>query len=332
MISQDVEQEYAIAEEAHKSRMAQPWKLVLAIGLLIYVAIYVTAEINTLDSSLRNRLFMINTAPQAEYDYVIVGASHAMPFGFESMNERLETMTNASIINLSIEGGGPIPARFLIDYFLADHKPKSVLYMIDSFAFYSEQWNEVRIDDPELLARAPLDWDLLYTLWKFPSTRSLIPGYLTGFYKINNQERFTPDLSDAERSRFTRTYRANARVDERRMAFLYPDTKSGEITDRYIAELEELSNTLAARGINLIAIKTPLPQRVLEKLSGEAAFDEKVRGALGRHGFELHDFTMVANDDAFFYDTDHLNKDGVINFMDAHLNALLLNESLPAQQ
>lgn len=325
MISQDVEQEYAIVENAEEARKRASWKFILAAGLLIYVSVYVVAEFIVHDSSLKNRLFMINTAPKTEYDYVIVGASHAMPFEFEDMNERLEQLTDTSIINLSIEGGGPVPARFLVDYFLASHTTKNVLYMIDSFAFYSDQWNEVRIDDPELIARAPFDLNLLPTLWKYPSTRSLIPGYLTGFYKINNQERFDSDLSDAERSRFTRTYRTNARVDERRMAFLYPESKSDETTDKYIAELEILAQTLAAQDINLIAIKTPLPQRVLEKLSGEDVFDEKVRGALGRHGFELHDFTMVSNDDAFFYDTDHLNRDGVINFMDVYLGDLLRN-------
>jgi hypothetical protein len=331
VISQDVEQEYAITREARRSRMSPPWKLALGVGLAIYAAVYVAAEIIVHDTSLKNRLFMINTAPQAEYDYVIVGASHAMPFGFEDMNERFEEMTNASIINLSIEGGGPVPARFLTDYFLIDHESKNVLYMIDSFAFYSEQWNEVRIDDPELFSRAPFDWSLLYTMWKYPSTRGLIPGYLSGFYKINNQERFGSDLSDAEISKFTRTYRTNARVDERRIAFLYPESKNAETTDKYIAELESLARTLAERDINLVAIKTPLPQRVLEKLSGESVFDEKVRGALGRHGFELHDFTMVANDEAFFYDTDHLNRDGVINFMNTYLGNLLLLESQPAQ-
>jgi hypothetical protein len=331
VISQDVEQEYAIAKSAQENRRRGKWLFVLAVGVLIYGAIYALAEIIVHDTSVRNRLYMINTAPRTSYDYVIVGASHAMPFEFEGMNDRLETMTGTSIINLSIEGGGPVPVRFLTDYFLARHTARNVLYMVDSFAFYSEQWNEVRIDDPELLARAPFDWDLLYTLLKFPSTRGLAPGYLTGFYKINNQERFESDLSDAERSRFTRTYRTNARVDERRMAFLYPESKGAETTDKYLAQLDSLASALANRGVKLVAIKTPLPQRVLGKLSGEDEFNDKVRSVLGRHGFELHDFTTVANDDAFFYDTDHLNRDGVINFMDTYLGELLRAESVRVQ-
>ncbi|HCX14696.1 MAG TPA: hypothetical protein DGZ24_05210 [Rhodospirillaceae bacterium] len=224
---------------------------------------------------------------------------------------------------MSIEGGGPVPARFLTEYFLADHKTKNVLYIIDSFSFYSEKWNEVRIDDPELLARAPFDWSLIQTLWEFPSTRGLIPGYLTGFYKINNQKRFAPDLSDSELSKFTRTYRTNKRVDERRMAFLYPEQKSTETFDKYLSELNHLAIALAERNINLIAIKTPLPERVLTKLPGEDEFDMKIQSVLQASGFELHDFTTVSNEDAFFYDTDHLNKEGVINFMDKHLGDLL---------
>lgn len=330
MISQDVEQEYAIAEESSRSAKRFSWAPFLLFGLLIYAGIYMFAETTVLDTSKRNRLFMINTAPQSEYDYVIVGASHAMPFGFEDMNERLEGMTDSSIINLSIEGAGPVPSRFLIDYFLADHTTENVLYIIDSFAFYSEQWNEVRIDDPELLSRAPFDWDLLATLWDYPSTRGLIPGYLTGFYKINNHDRFEPDISEAEQGRFTRTYRTNPRVDERRMAFLYPDNVDEEVFDTYISELEQLAKDLDSKGINLIAVKTPLPERVLTKLEGEEVFNRRVRKVLEPHGFELHDFTTVANDDAYFYDTDHLNKDGVINFTDTYLADLLRSGSTSA--
>ena len=329
MISQDVEQEYAITEDAQRAGSGRLWLPVLIVGLLIYGAIYAFAEITVLDTSKRNRLFMINTAPLVEYDYIVLGASHAMPFDFEDMNQRLEGLTNSSIMNLSIEGAGPIPARFFTEYFLADHNTKNVLYIIDSFAFYSDQWNEVRIDDPELLARAPFDLDLLHTLWKFPSTRGLIPGYLTGFYKINNHERFSPDLSDSEQNKFTRTYRTNARVDERRMAFLYPESISPETIDKYISELDHLAAMLADCGINLVAIKTPLPERVLTKLTGEEEFNAKVRSVLDTYGFQLHDFTTVANDDAFFYDTDHLNKDGVVNFMDTYLGDLLRDEQTP---
>ncbi len=323
MISQDVAEEYAIAEEAQRKGIGKLWIPVLLAGIVIYALIYAYAESLVLETSKRNRLFMIHSAENRTYDFVVLGASHAMPFNFEDMNQRLEGLTDSSIINLSIEGAGPVPARFLTDYFLANHSTKNVLYIIDSFAYYSDQWNEVRIDDPELLARAPFDWDLLLTLWNYPSTRGLIPGYLTGFFKINNHDRFEPDVSDSELSKFTRTYRTNARVDERRMAFLYPENLEESVVDKYVGELDKLASTLADNGVNLVAIKTPLPERVLTKLESEEAFDTKVEAVLSKYNFALHDFTTVANDDAFFYDTDHLNKDGVINFMDAHLVSLL---------
>ncbi len=39
----------------------------------------------------------------------------------------------------------------------------------------------------------------------------------------------------------------------------------------------------------------------------------------------------VANDEAFFYDMDHLNRDGVINFTGTHLGDLLRVRSNFAQ-
>jgi hypothetical protein len=37
----------------------------------------------------------------------------------------------------------------------------------------------------------------------------------------------------------------------------------------------------------------------------------------------FHDFTHVGNDDKLFYDTDHLNRDGVLNFFENSLKPLL---------
>jgi hypothetical protein len=99
------------------------------------------------------------------------------------------------------------------------------------------------------------------------------------------------------------------------------------VLDGYLAGFDRFAGELAARGIRLVAVKTPLPARVQGKLPGEAAFDARVRTILERHGFALHDFSGQGNDDAFFYDTDHLNREGAANFTEKLL-APLLRDSL----
>src|SRR6185312_3158248 len=206
----------AIAERAAPSVNRHRWSIFVLIGLVLYLLVYLLSNQIVHEYGQRNRLFMVATAPRQTYDFVILGASHAMPLGFEDMNARLEGATKSSVLNLSIEGGGIVPARFILDYFLAGHSTKTVVYILDSFALYSSQWNEVRIDDPKLLKRAPFDPALPPFLWKYRAARELLPGYLSGFYQINNQDRFEPDVSDMERNEFRRVYRANPYLDRQR--------------------------------------------------------------------------------------------------------------------
>src|SRR5262249_2984466 len=124
------------------------------VGVALYLILYAAAEMLVYGYGQKNRFFMVKTAPLASYDYVVLGASHAMPLDCEDRNAQLEAASGAKIINLSIEGGGILPNRLLLDYFLARHATKNVLYIVDSFAFYSAQWNEQRLADAALLQRA----------------------------------------------------------------------------------------------------------------------------------------------------------------------------------
>ena len=322
MISQDLNKELAIAASAENAggvSWTKLWAIFLAVGLVIYFGVYAYAENLVMTYGQHSRWFMIATAPKKDYDIVILGASHAMPFAYDDMNEGLEEATDASIINLSIEGGGIVPARFNLDYFLADHSTSNVVYVLDSFVFYSRQWNEERINDPKLAKRAPFDLALAKTLWKYPAARDLLPGYVSGFYKINNSDRFALDISDNEGKAFDKVYRANNAIDRQRLAYLFPKVIDQDLLKGYFASFKEMAEMLHARGIKLTVIRTPLPNRVSQKLTGEAEFNAKIQDILTPYGFQMHDFSGVDNDDAFYYDTDHLNRAGVVNFMDNHL-------------
>ena len=135
---------------------------------------------------------MIRTAPQADYDRVILGASHAAVFDFDDMNGRLEQMTGARILNLSVVGGGVVVNRLLLDYFLVRHRTEAIVYVVDSFAFYSSEWNEERLEDARLFQRAPFDPALARLLAGSGAPPMVALDYVSGFSKINNPDRFAP--------------------------------------------------------------------------------------------------------------------------------------------
>lgn len=293
------------------------------VGLVLYAGVYAASERLVARYAHRNRFFAVKTAPYAAYDYVILGASHAAAFDYQDMNARLEQMTGARILNLSVVGGGITINRLLLDYFLVAHRTAAVLYVVDSFAFSSRAWNEDRLQDARLFYRAPFDPALARLLLQEPARRAVALDYITGFSKINNADRFKPDVGDEE-ARFTRTYHRVQQIDEERIEYLYPPSSDRAAErPRYLAELDALVAAVQARGIRFQAIKPPIPARVYRMLPDEAAFDAVLTTVLARRGVTLDDFSLVDNGEAFFFDTDHLNRAGVLSFFEHHLKGVL---------
>lgn len=293
--------------------------LFLLGGIVIYAAVYAVAEGLNNNYTLRNRFFVVKTAAQQKYDYAILGASHAVVFDFEDMNSRLEEMSGSKIINLAMVGSGVVPNRLIFDYFLTQHETDSIVYFVDSFGFYSRSWNQDRLQDTALYQRAPFDPALGLLLLNNPDTRAIAPDYLLGFSKINNSDRFKTDIGDDEATRFGKTYRPVKQIDAQRLDYLYPKQPDPQLMAHYMSEFEALVKLAQSRGISVIVIKPPVPQRWYNVLPDEAKFDQALSEVLQRNKVEFHDFSLVSNDEKFFYNTDHLNRSGVLNFYQSYL-------------
>jgi hypothetical protein len=147
--------------------------------------------------------------------------------------------------------------------------------------------------------------------------------YVSGFSKINNRDRFAADVTPEEASRFTRTYRPVRQIDQQRLEYLYPKNIDAAAFDSYLSQFEELIQLAQSRNMRVIVIKPPIPERVAREIPGEDQFDARLKAIVDRRGVQFHDFTHVGNDDKLFYDTDHLNRDGVLNFFEHSLKPLL---------
>ena len=298
----------------------------ILIGLVLYAGLYAASERLVVRHATRNRFFTIKTAPYTDYDHVILGSSHAAVFDYRDMNARLEALTGTTILNLAVPGAGIAVNRLLLDYFLAEHRTASVVYVLDSFGFYSRAWNEDRLQDAGLFVRAPFDPALARLLLARPATWSAWIDYVTGFSKINNPDRFVPDLFEAEATRFDRTYRPVAQIDRQRIEYLYPGpTNEAALRGSpYLAAFEELVQFLQARDIGVIVVRPPLPTRFYDMLPNEPVFDATLETLSRRYGAAYHDFSSVNNDESLFFDSDHLNEAGVLRFFDEHLRQVLM--------
>lgn len=293
-------------------------------ALLLYAGLYAWSEWLVYRHAEHNRFFEIHTTPPGHFDLVILGASHGMPLGYHDMNSQLEQAIGARAINLSSEGAGVLPNRLMLSYFLSRHDAKRVLYVADAFAFYDSQWNEDRLD-AAMFNRAPLDFTLARILWAYPWARDVLPVYLSGFGKINNSERFEADTPEGA-TKFDEVYRPIAQLDRQRMRFLFPEDGGGVQFDRYLDEFERLVAAVNAAGMELVAIRPPTPPRYRDRLPDIAPFTDKMDSLAEEGRIVYRDLSETVTDEQYFYDTDHLNRDGVIRFLDEYLAPLLRAE------
>ena len=321
----------AVEEETSATgRFLKAALLFTLIGVLIYLGLYAGSEALVYHYAKRNRFFDVMTAPYNNYDYVILGASHAMALDYEDMTPRLEAMTGDHIINLSEVGAGIYLNRLFFNYFMVHHSTQAVVYVADSFAFYSPEWNEDRLNDTRLFVRAPFDPTLVGLLLQDPASRGVVPDYVMGFSKINNPDRFAPDINDDERLKFETTYHPIKQIDQQRIEYLYPKQIDPATFARYLGQFENLIQYLQAHHIRLIVVKPPIPQRFYQMLPHEAEFDQRFRALLDRYGVEFHDFSLVDNDEKYYFNSDHLNKSGVLNFFQQTFAPMLVAAHPPA--
>src|SRR5262245_40130899 len=116
-----------------------------AVGLLLYLGLYVAAETLVHRYGHRNRFFAVRSVAPSRYDFVVLGASHAAVFDYRDMNSRLEQLTGARILNLSVVGGGVTVNRLLFDYLLTRHQAAGLVYVVDLFAFLLPHANQERL-------------------------------------------------------------------------------------------------------------------------------------------------------------------------------------------
>ena len=301
--------------------------LFVAIGLLLYAGVFVAAERLLLRNGHSNPIFKIATAEARDYDWVILGASHAMPFDFANSNALMQRETGLRILNLAAQGTGPLYNRFVIEHFLRAHRTRNLLYVVDSFAFTSRAWNEDRFADAKLIRGTPFAPALARLMGNYVRRDGVDPralfDYLSGFSKINNRERFQRDAWEGE-AQFDRVYRSSATAVAQRIAYLYPDATTPDARARYLKQFADLLAIAREHGIRVIAVKLPVPALFRKQLPNEAEFDAAAAGILMDHAVPLQDFSAALDNPNFYFDTDHLNRAGVTESFQRLLKPLLM--------
>ena len=309
-------------------RLGKSVILFIVIGLALYAGVYYAAERLMVHTGHSNPFFKIATAQDRTFDWLILGASHAMPLDFSDFNAQMERETTQKILNLAAPGAGPLYNRFVLEDFLRTRRARNLLYVVDSFAFYSRTWNEERFADAKLLRRTPFDPAIARRLWDYARHEGVdglaVLDYVSGFSKINNRERFQRDAWEGE-AQFERAYRPSSSAVKKRIDYLYPDQTSLAARSRYLDAFSSLIALARKDGVNVVVIKMPVPPQFHSQLPDEAAFDQALAGFLAARGVHFYDFSAKLSEPSLYFDTDHLSRAGLTEFFIRDLKPLLVS-------
>jgi hypothetical protein len=309
-------------------QLAKSAFLFVAIALVLYAALFYAADRLVYRTGKSNPFYKIAVAERGDFDWVVLGASHAMPLDFADFNAFMEKETGLNILNLASPGTGPLYNRFVFEQFLAAHRTRNLLYVADSFAFYLPTWNEERFADAKLLARTPFKVAIARRLFAYCLLEGVDPrallDYVTGFSKVNNRERFERDVWEGEKQ-FDRVFRSSPTMVKSRIAYLYPKPPTVAGLTRYLDAFDDLVILADRHGIRVVVIKMPVPPDFYAKIPDEAGFDAAIGSLLAKRRVAFIDFSRSLTEPGFYFDTDHLNRTGLTEFFGQHLKAVLLS-------
>ena len=298
----------------------------ISIGVVLYAGLFLWSEKNLQKHAHSNPFYRILAAP-AHSDWIILGASHALPLGFAEIPDHVRSRTGKSTLTLAIAGGGPFTWRVIAERYFADHTAESMLIILDEFGFADARWNGKRLGDADVLPKIPADRRTTAVLARAIGQRipvGTFASYATGFAKINDQTRFDIDRWDGE-DKFDSAPRPSDAADRARIAFLYPSPPDREEISQGLADLEAVIRLAKSRNAFVVVLRPPLPDRFRTRLPELPGFEGRLLSLLAAHHVPLYDFSALIPEPHYYFDTDHLNRTGVERFLNEALAELLRN-------
>jgi len=304
--------------------------LFVVIGLVLYAALFYATDRLVYRTGRSNPLYKIAVVDRKSFDWVILGASHAMPLDFADFESFMEKEAGLHILNLASPGTGPLYNRFVFEQFLARHRTRNLLYVVDSFAFYLPAWNEDRFTDAKLLGRTPFETTTARRLFSYSLNQGVdfrAPlDFVTGFSRINNRERFERDIWEGEKQ-FDRVFRPSPSMTKSRITYLYPKPPTPAGLAHYLEVFDGLVALAQQHGIRVVAIKVPVPPDFRSQIPNEAEFDAAIGQLLSKRQVEFSDFSGSMAEPRFYFDTDHLNRSGVTELFEKQLKPILISST-----
>ncbi len=244
-----------------------------------------------------------------DVDILFLGSSHT----YRGFDVRKFDSLGLKTFNMGTGAQTPIQTKALLKRYLSKMNPKTIIYEVSPILFSYEPV-ESSLD---LLANDEND---LHTLEMVLSINHIKP-YNTAIYATYRDLLNLNDDFQENASRADDLYIPGGYVQRRMKRYKYRKHNKKERKPRpiQINAFHYNVEMIKERGIHLILVQTPITQSLYEAHTSNEAFDEQME-ELGPY-YNFNELIQL-DDSIHFYDSHHLNQDGVDVFNEALINTL----------
>lgn len=250
-----------------------------------------------------------------DIDILFLGSSHA----YRGFDPRIFKSVDLSIFNLGSSSQSPMQSRLLLNRYLNQLAPKLIIYETTP-ATFSSDGVESALD---IIANDKNDISTLLMTLKLNHIRifnNFIYGVMRDLFNLNDS--YMEPLN-----RNTDTYIAGGYVAKEMLHYKKNSLKNRtwSFNDNQLSEFEAIVTMIRDANIDLILVRAPVTPSLYNSFQNNISFDNLMSSYSTYYNFN----EILKLDDSFhFYDSNHLNQNGVDLFNNKLIDVLQESQRL----
>lgn len=246
--------------------------------------------------NLYTRLKEINTLK--DVDVLVLGSSHA----YREFDPRIFNAAGVKIFNLGSSAQTPMQTKILLDRYLDKINPKVVIYEVfpKTFAIDGvESSFDIISNDKNDLA----SFKMAVELGHIGTYNTLLYGY---YRDITGRNKFFEEKLETKVDKYIKGGYVARKIETFKHQ-KYPQNKWNFI-DKQFDYFQQNLDLLKAKKIKVILINAPIVPAYYKSYSNNDAFNKRMANTGEYYNYNEK---LVLDDSLYFYDSDHLNQNGV---------------------
>lgn len=246
-------------------------------------------------------------------DVLILGSSHA----YRGFDPRIFKEQNITLFNLGSNIQTPTQTKFLLERYLDKINPQIVLFEVFPDAFISDGVESTL----DIVSNDIIKSDMI----RIVTDLNHLKVYNTFIYAMYRQIFKLDDSFIEQNKKNGDVYISGGyvqRIDSKKIKDVSLKKRKINFLDYQENALNEIIQLLNSKNIKLILIQAPVTKLYYQTISNNAAIDTYFNCTA-----EYYNFNKLMNlSDDYFYDSNHLNQEGVLEFNNMLIEKLFSEE------